>query len=83
MSKNVPLSYIFRALALAKQGKDRMDFPVFDTHYESEAYSTVSGQNGNNTVRVSNRFLESVENDAEWGLVARTDGHVMRKVRAR
>jgi len=83
MSKNVPLSYVFRALALAKQGKDRIDFPAFDTHYESEAYSTVSGQNGNNTVRVSNKFLESVENDSEWGLVARTDGHVMRKVRAR
>ncbi|MFA4983109.1 MAG: vitamin B12-dependent ribonucleotide reductase [Candidatus Micrarchaeia archaeon] len=83
MSKNVPLSYVFRALSLAKQGKDRMDFPSFDAHYESEAYATVSGQNGNNTVRVSNKFLWSVENDAEWALVARTDGHVMRKIRAK
>ena len=83
LSKNVPLNYIFRALSLAKQGKDRIDFPVFDTHYESEAYITVSGQNGNNTVRISNRFLWAVENDAEWNLIARTDGHTMRKLKAR
>jgi len=83
LAKNVPLNYIFRTLSLAKQGKDKIDFPVFDTHYESDAYVTVSGQNGNNTVRISNRFIWAVENDAEWGLVARMDGHVMRKVRAR
>jgi len=83
MAKNVPLSYVFRALSLAKQGKEKIDFPVFDTHYESDAYATVSGQNGNNTVRVSNKFLWAVENDAEWALVARTDGSVMRKMRAR
>ena len=83
LSKNVPLSYVFRALALAKQGKDRIDFPVFDTHYESDAYVTVSGQNGNNTVRLSNKFIWSVENDAEWSLVARTDGTVMKRLKAK
>lgn len=83
LSKNVPLNYIFRALSLAKQGKEKIDFPVFDTHYESEAYVTVSGQNSNNSVRVSNRFIWAVENDADWNLLARTDGRIMKKVKAR
>ena len=83
LSKNVPLNYVLRALALAKQGKAQIDFPVYDTHYESEAYVTVSGQNSNNSVRVSNRFIWAVENDADWSLIARTDGRVMRKLKAR
>ncbi|MCX8175316.1 MAG: vitamin B12-dependent ribonucleotide reductase [Candidatus Micrarchaeota archaeon] len=83
LSKNVPLNYIFRALALAKQGRTSIDFPVFDTHYESEAYATVSGQNSNNSVRLSNKFIWAVENDADWNLIARTDGSVMKKVKAR
>lgn len=83
LAKNVPLNYIMRTLALAKQGRTEIDFPVFDTHYESEAYGTVSGQNGNNSVRLSNRFIWSVENDSDWNLVSRTDGSVMRKIKAR
>ncbi|VVC01278.1 Vitamin B12-dependent ribonucleoside-diphosphate reductase [uncultured archaeon] len=83
LAKNVPLNYILRALALAKQGKKEIDFPVYDTHYESEAYVTVAGQNGNNTVRLTNKFIWSVENDAEWNLLARTDGSIMKKVKAR
>lgn len=83
LSKNVPLNYVFRALALAKQGKAAIDFPVFDTHYESDAYVTVSGQNSNNSVRISNRFVTAVENDSDWGLVSRTDGSVMKTMKAR
>ncbi|VVC00467.1 Vitamin B12-dependent ribonucleoside-diphosphate reductase [uncultured archaeon] len=83
LSKNVPLNYVLRSLALAKQGKEKIDFPVYDTHYESDAYVTVSGQNSNNTVRVSNRFIWAVENDADWNLLARTDGTVMKRMKAR
>ncbi|MCX8196941.1 MAG: vitamin B12-dependent ribonucleotide reductase [Candidatus Micrarchaeota archaeon] len=83
LAKNVPINYILRALALAKQGKEKIDFPVFDTHYESEAYTTVSGQNSNNSVRISNKFIWAVENDADWNLIARVDGSVMKKVKAR
>jgi ribonucleoside-diphosphate reductase alpha chain len=83
LAKNVPMNYILRCLALARQGKSDMDFPVYDTHYESEAYVTVAGQNGNNSVRVSNKFVWAVQNDAEWNLVARTDGSVMKRMKAR
>jgi len=83
LAKNVPMNYIMRCLALARQGKDGIDFPAYDTHYESEAYITVAGQNGNNSVRLSNRFVWAVQNDAEWNLLARTDGSVMRRMKAR
>ncbi len=83
LSKNVPLNYIFRALSLAKQGKSKIDFLVFDTHYESDAYVTVSGQNSNNTVRLSNKFIWAIENDADWNLISRTDGTVMKHMKAR
>jgi ribonucleoside-diphosphate reductase alpha chain len=83
LAKNVPLNYILRTLALAKQGRTEIDFPVFDTHYESDAYVTVSGQNGNNSVRIPNRFIWAVENDSDWNLTSRTGGLVMKKMKAR
>ena len=83
LAKNVSMNYILRTLALVKQGKNDIDFPIFDTHYESEAYVTVAGQNGNNSVRLSNRFVWAVQNDAEWALLSRTDGSVMKRMKAR
>ncbi|MBS1722032.1 MAG: vitamin B12-dependent ribonucleotide reductase [Armatimonadetes bacterium] len=76
-------NYIQRAIQLAQQGYTGIEFPVFDTGYESEAYVTVSGQNSNNSVRVSNEFLSAVEADEDWHLKARTDGRVTKTLRAR
>ncbi len=81
--RGIPLSYIHRTLELVKQGFTSLDFAVYDTHYESEAYSTVSGQNSNNSVRVTNEFLNAVENADIWELHWRTKGGVARRVRAR
>jgi ribonucleoside-diphosphate reductase alpha chain len=55
----------------------------YDTDWDSSAYSTVSGQNSNNSVRVTDEFLRAVENDGTWDLIRRTDGKVHRTVRAR
>jgi ribonucleoside-diphosphate reductase alpha chain len=76
-------NYIQRAIQLAEQGFVSIDFPVYDTGYESEAYLTVSGQNSNNSVRVSNQFLEAVEREGEWQLRARTDGAVTKTLSAK
>jgi len=51
--------------------------------YEGEAYLTVSGQNSNNSVRVSHDFMEAVVKDNGWELRNRIDGSVARKLKAR
>jgi len=55
----------------------------YDSDFNGDAYATVSGQNSNNSVRVTNEFLEAVMDDGEWELVGRYDGKVVRTVRAR
>lgn len=39
---------------------------------ESEAYKTVDGQNGNNSVRVTDEFMTAALNNEEWNLKFRT-----------
>jgi len=82
-ARGISVSLIDRVLALVAQGFTSIDIEEFDTHYESEAYTTVSGQNANNSVRVTNDFMRAVENDETWELKWRTDGTVARNVRAR
>jgi ribonucleoside-diphosphate reductase alpha chain len=79
----VPQSYIFRTLSLVEQGFTTLNFETFDTHYESEAYNTVAGQNSNNSVRVTNEFMQAVMQDKEWNLTARTTGKTVKTVKAR
>lgn len=83
LGRGVPMNYIVRVLALVDQGYTTLDFDEYDTHYESEAYQTVGGQNSNNTVRVTNAFMKAVENDEMWALRERTTGRTARAVKAR
>jgi ribonucleoside-diphosphate reductase alpha chain len=83
LSRGVPLTYIMRVITLAEQGYTNMKFDEYDTHYEGEGYNTVSGQNSNNSVRVSNDFIQAVKDDAIWELRWRTDKSVAKSVRAR
>jgi ribonucleoside-diphosphate reductase alpha chain len=55
----------------------------FPADFNGDAYATVSGQNSNNSVRVSNDFIQAVLDDADWDLVNRTDGSVRKTVKAR
>jgi len=79
----VPENYIQRVIQFAKQGYHEMEFPTYDTDWDSEAYATVSGQNSNNTVRVDDAFMDAVANDDMWSLTSRTDGSVVKEVAAR
>jgi ribonucleoside-diphosphate reductase alpha chain len=45
----------------------------YSNDFNGEAYTTVSGQNSNNSVRVPHAFFEAVERDSDWNLVWRTE----------
>ena len=55
----------------------------FAADFNGEAYATVSGQNSNNSVRVTSEFIEAVLNDEDWHLTQRTDGAISKTVKAR
>lgn len=69
----VPANYVERALALAAQGVTQLKFPTYNTDWNSDAYVTVSGQNSNNSLRVTNAFMEAVEQNSKWNLYWRTE----------
>lgn len=75
----VPMNYIHRIMQLAAQGFTDIEFDTYDTDWNSEAYGTVSGQNSNNSVRITNEFMEAVENDGDWNLYFRTEKKVAAK----
>jgi len=79
----IPESYVKRILQYAVQGITSIEFPTYDTDWDSEAYVTVSGQNSNNSVRITDAFLNAVETDADWELIRRTDGRVAKTIKAR
>jgi ribonucleoside-diphosphate reductase alpha chain len=79
----VPDNYIKRVIQFAKQGYKEIQFDVYDTDWDSEAYLTVSGQNSNNSVSLKDDFLRAVETDGEWKLIGRTTKKVTKSLRAR
>jgi ribonucleoside-diphosphate reductase alpha chain len=78
----LPENYIQRVIQFARQGYRHIEFPAFDTDWQSEAYASVAGQNANNSVRVTDEFLRAVEADRDWALTERTTGQVAKTVSA-
>jgi ribonucleoside-diphosphate reductase alpha chain len=64
-----------KARALIAQG--------YPADFNGDAYHTVSGQNSNNSVRVTDAFMKAVEEDGIWQTTLRTTGAVYETFRAR
>ena len=79
----IPETYVKRVLDYARQGHTSIEFPTYDTDWDSAAYSSVSGQNSNNSIRVTNAFLKAVEKDADWNLIDRVNGQPVKTIKAR
>ncbi|WP_149755781.1 vitamin B12-dependent ribonucleotide reductase [Roseivivax sediminis] len=80
---HIPETYVKRVLDYARQGYASIEFPTYNTDWDSEAYASVSGQNSNNSIRVTDAFLKAVKDDADWELIRRTDGSVAKTIKAR
>jgi ribonucleoside-diphosphate reductase alpha chain len=76
-------NYIKRVIQFARQGFTEISFDTYDTDWDGEAYRTVSGQNSNNSVRVNDDFLKSVELNGDWSLIARLTNKSVKTVKAR
>ena len=69
-----------------KMGEERKARVLLANGYsggmEGEAFRTVSGQNSNNSVSVSDDFMKRAEAGGDWSLHSRRDGSVTRKLPA-
>src|ERR671938_1054405 len=55
----------------------------FDMSIDGEGFASIQYQNANNSVRVSDEFMERAERGDEWELTARVDGSVVERLPAR
>src|SRR6187402_594804 len=55
----------------------------YDMSLDSPDWASIQYQNANNSVRVTDAFMEAVTEGKEWALTARTDGTVVETVDAR
>jgi ribonucleoside-diphosphate reductase alpha chain len=79
----LPEGAIQQVVLYASQGFRSLEVPTYTTDWDSDAYLTVSGQNSNNTVRLTDEFVRAVVEEREWRLVRRTDRKVSKTLPAR
>jgi ribonucleoside-diphosphate reductase alpha chain len=78
----IPAGFILQCLGRLKDGDFDRDIQDLNTDWEGEAYATVTGMNANNSLRVSNAYMEAAMAGKDWDLTARVGGHVVKTLKA-
>src|SRR6186713_2720671 len=55
----------------------------FDMRLDSDSFHSIQYQNANNSVRVTDQFMQAVENGDDWDLLARNGGQTTKTLEAR
>ncbi len=56
---------------------------VYSDAFEGEAINTVSAQNANNSVRITNDFLDRVDGNHNWQLISRKGNKIVKTLKAK
>jgi ribonucleoside-diphosphate reductase alpha chain len=65
-----------------KKARILVESGEYPSDFNGEAYKTVSGQNSNNSVRVSDEFMEVYRKGEKWETKARTSGEMVDRYEA-
>ncbi len=79
----VPDASARRVIDYAREGYRSITVDVYDLDWDAEGYRTVSGQNSNNSVRVTDAFMNAVAADGDWTLKRRIDDAPVKTLKAR
>src|SRR3954470_22441384 len=63
--------------ALEEEKARALESLGYDMALDSDNWASIQYQNANNSVRVTDSFMEAADQNAEWNLTARTDGAVV------
>ena len=69
--------------ALEEEKARSLEALGYDMSLDSDNWASIQYQNANNSVRVTDSFMEAAAEDADWNLVSRTDGAVVDTIKAK
>ncbi len=69
--------------AKEEEKADALRHAGFDMSIDGDGFHSIQYQNANNSVRLTDEFIQAVADDTEWELRARTTGEAIETVRAR
>ena len=82
IDENLPAPLIDELNWRKKRGDRNFPLTTFDGDFNGSAYASVSGQNSNNSIRISKKFFSSLEKKQQWSMYRRLDGKESKKIAA-